>query len=103
MEVNSETKEDARVTHTARESWASLQSKLRNHKSLAAAAALVFLAGAIALFVLSRPKKSSQVAPPPPEVEVIKVEQTDVPIYSEWIGTTDGMFNLTSEHRFPAT
>jgi RND family efflux transporter MFP subunit len=29
----------------------------------------------------------------PPEVEVIQVEQKDVPIYSEWIGTLDGMVN----------
>jgi RND family efflux transporter MFP subunit len=93
MEVNSEIKEDARVTHTARESWASVQSKLRNHKPLAFTAALMLLAGLVALFVLSRPKKSSQATTPPTEVEVIKVEQTDVPIYSEWIGTTDGMVN----------
>ncbi len=28
-----------------------------------------------------------------PDVEVISVEQKDVPIYSEWIGTLDGMVN----------
>ena len=32
-------------------------------------------------------------APPPPGVEVARVEQRDVPVYSEWIGTTDGMNN----------
>jgi RND family efflux transporter MFP subunit len=32
-------------------------------------------------------------APPPPNVEVAQVEQRDVPIYSEWIGTLDGMVN----------
>src|SRR5262245_30588026 len=32
-------------------------------------------------------------APGPPEVEVARVEQRDVPIYSEWIGTLDGMVN----------
>jgi membrane fusion protein (multidrug efflux system) len=32
-------------------------------------------------------------APPPPEVEVATVEQRDVPIYREWIGTLDGMVN----------
>lgn len=35
----------------------------------------------------------AKVAPPPPEVQVIKVEQRDVPIYSEWVGTTDGLVN----------
>jgi RND family efflux transporter MFP subunit len=32
-------------------------------------------------------------APAPPEVEVVAVEQRDVPIYSEWIGTLDGFDN----------
>src|SRR2546423_10262376 len=30
-----------------------------------------------------------------PEVEVVQVAQQDVPIYSEWIGTLDGMVNAT--------
>ena len=29
----------------------------------------------------------------PPVVEVVDVEQRDVPIYSEWIGTLDGFVN----------
>ncbi len=29
----------------------------------------------------------------PPEVEVVRVEQRDVPIYRQWIGTLDGMVN----------
>jgi len=32
-------------------------------------------------------------SPRPPEVEVVQVEQRDVPIYHEWIGTLDGMVN----------
>ncbi len=32
-------------------------------------------------------------APPPPTVEVAQVEQKDVPIYGEWIGTLDGFTN----------
>ena len=32
-------------------------------------------------------------SPRPPEVEVAPVEQRDVPIYHEWIGTLDGMVN----------
>ena len=32
-------------------------------------------------------------APDPPTVEVIPVEQKDVPIYTEWIGTLDGIVN----------
>lgn len=32
-------------------------------------------------------------AAPPPTVQVVKVEQKDMPIYSEWVGTTDGLIN----------
>src|SRR5579863_7251499 len=31
--------------------------------------------------------------PPPPGVEVVEVQQKDVPIYGEWIGTLDGLVN----------
>lgn len=39
--------------------------------------------------------KSTQAArsPEPPVVEVVQVEQKDVPIFSEWIGTLDGLVN----------
>jgi membrane fusion protein (multidrug efflux system) len=36
---------------------------------------------------------SGATAPAPLEVEVVQVEQRDVPIYSEWIGTLDGFVN----------
>lgn len=40
--------------------------------------------------------KTSQEAPlRPPTVEVVTVIQKDVPIYNEWIGTTDGLVNAT--------
>jgi RND family efflux transporter MFP subunit len=45
------------------------------------------------LIVAGRPIKPSQAAPRPLEVEVVRVAQEDVPIYSEWVGTTDGMVN----------
>jgi RND family efflux transporter MFP subunit len=31
--------------------------------------------------------------PTPPDVEVVAVEQRDIPIYREWIGTLDGLVN----------
>jgi membrane fusion protein (multidrug efflux system) len=37
--------------------------------------------------------KATSQTPSPPEVEVARVEQQDVPIYSEWIGTLDGLVN----------
>jgi membrane fusion protein (multidrug efflux system) len=54
------------------------------------------LIGVAALAVLlgfARSSKPAQAAPPVMEVEVVKVEQQSVPIYSEWIGTTEGMVN----------
>ena len=34
-----------------------------------------------------------QAQTPPPVVKVVHVEQKDVPVYGEWIGTLDGMVN----------
>src|SRR5262245_42727907 len=51
---------------------------------------------AIALMVAvsgSKGKDSAPPSPPPPGVEVAEVKQEDVPIYSEWIGSLDGMVN----------
>ena len=42
----------------------------------------------------SQTTQTAQVANPP-EVEVAQVVQQDVPIYSEWIGTLDGLVNAT--------
>jgi len=36
---------------------------------------------------------ASAAEPTPPEVEVVAVEQKDIPIYREWIGTLDGLVN----------
>ena len=43
--------------------------------------------------VAVRSDKPAQAAPRALEVEVIRVEQKDVPVYSEWIGTTEGIVN----------
>jgi multidrug efflux pump subunit AcrA (membrane-fusion protein) len=53
--------------------------------------AVVVILGA--LIVAGRANKPAQAALRPLDVEVVQVEQRDVPIYSEWIGTTDGMVN----------
>ena len=55
--------------------------------------------GGLALVILliaiwsSKSKGTAPPPPRPPEVAVVGVEQKDVPIYSEWIGTLDGMVN----------
>jgi membrane fusion protein (multidrug efflux system) len=43
--------------------------------------------------VVVRSDKPAQAAPRALEVEVVRVEQKDVPVYSEWIGTTEGLVN----------
>ncbi|HEY6328602.1 MAG TPA: efflux RND transporter periplasmic adaptor subunit [Blastocatellia bacterium] len=48
---------------------------------------------AVAVFVGVGGLKRKAPAPPPmnpPEVEVVQVEQRDVPVFSDWIGTLDG-------------
>ncbi len=59
-----------------------------------------WIAGAFGLFVIAliigaiRPKHvAGAPADAPLEVEVVQVEQKDVPIYGEWIGTLDGFTN----------
>ena len=50
------------------------------------------LAGGIALFWLGC-ASPEQAKPPPPEVVVVQVEQKDVAIRKEWIGTLEGLVN----------
>lgn len=59
-----------------------------------------WICGAFGLFVVAliigaiRPKGvSGAPAGAPAEVEVVQIEEKDVPIYSEWIGTLDGLVN----------
>jgi len=59
-----------------------------------------WIGGAFCLFVIAliigaiRPKGvSGAPSAPPPEVQVVQVEERDVPIYGEWIGTLDGLVN----------
>jgi len=40
-------------------------------------------------------KEQKAAPPPPPAVEVAGVTQKDVPIYTDWVGTTDGLVNAT--------
>ena len=40
-------------------------------------------------------KEQKSPAPPPPAVEVTGVIQKDVPVYTDWVGTTDGLVNAT--------
>src|ERR1700682_1985987 len=56
------------------------------------AAGLLVAAGAWIMTGCGR-NSSAATTPPPPEVEVAVIEQRDIPIAREWIGTLDGMVN----------
>ncbi len=47
------------------------------------------------LLHLSACNQKQEREPSPPTVEVVEIIQRDVPIYSEWIGSTDGLVNAT--------
>ena len=49
--------------------------------------------GVIAIIFIVRSGKPAQAAPTPPEVGVVSVKQDNVPIYRDWVATTDGMVN----------
>jgi RND family efflux transporter MFP subunit len=74
-----------------------MSTELRNvwskHKLLISSiiTGIVLILGA--LIVAGRSNKPAQAAPRPLDVEVVQVRQEDVPVYSEWIGTTEGMVN----------
>jgi len=64
-----------------------------SNKKLIAGIALFLALIAVGLYFFIGRSKPVQAAAAPPEVQVIQVQQQDVPVYSEWIGTTDGMIN----------
>jgi membrane fusion protein (multidrug efflux system) len=57
----------------------------------------VFKAALVVALTLSACSKSAPPPPPPPDVVVADVIQKDVPIYAEWVGTTEG--NITAQIR----
>ena len=48
---------------------------------------------AILLAVAAACSKTAAKLESPPDVEVVQVQQKDIPIYGEWIGTLDGLVN----------
>lgn len=48
---------------------------------------------AVLLPLIGCATKTEAAPPPPPEVQVVPVEQKDVPIYGEWVATLDGFVN----------
>jgi membrane fusion protein (multidrug efflux system) len=70
-----------------------LNSALRlKHVAWASAAGVVVV---LIFFATRSGAKPTAQAPQPPVVEVAQVEQRDVPVYGEWIGTLTGQVNAT--------
>jgi membrane fusion protein (multidrug efflux system) len=64
----------------------------RNHRIAGITAVLLLVAGAA--IVLSRTRTTTAaIGPAPPDVEVAAVQQSDLPVEREWVGTLDGMVN----------
>jgi len=58
------------------------------------AVASVWLLSLLPLVLVHCKGETASAPPPPvPHVEVVEIIQKDVPIYSEWVGTTDGSVN----------
>src|SRR5260221_67269 len=72
---------------------AQLKTILGKHKVLIPAIAIATALVLAFLIVVSRSNKPAEAAPRPIDVQVVKVEQKDVPVYNEWIGTTEGITN----------
>src|SRR6266851_237100 len=76
-----------------REILAGLQNVSLRHKVLLSAISGVTVVVISVFIVAGRSNKPAQAATRPLDVEVVRVEQKDVPVYSEWIGTTEGIVN----------
>jgi outer membrane protein, multidrug efflux system len=67
-------------------------TKKRNWRIAEISAALV-LSAVFFLLLIQRRTTVGEAAASAPDVEVVSVEQKDLPVYREWIGTLDGMVN----------
>src|ERR1700746_2728304 len=68
-----------------------IKSVLRpKHVAWASGGVLAVILFIVAIHSAAKPRTQT---PPPPVVEVAPVEQRDVPIYGEWIGTLTGQVN----------
>ena len=54
-----------------------------------------FAGSCLALLLAAGCGEEQKAAPPPPAVVVSEVIRKDVPVYTEWVGTADGLVNAT--------
>jgi len=68
-------------------------TKILKNRKVSISLLVIAVAAVAVLLGFARSSKPAQAAPPVLAVGVVQVEQKNVPIYSEWIGTTEGMVN----------
>src|SRR5580658_2951453 len=68
-----------------------MNNKRRIH--IGAAAALIVIAAIVFINIIRGKSVAAATPPPPPEVQVAAVEQRDVPVRHEWVGTLNGLVN----------
>jgi membrane fusion protein (multidrug efflux system) len=68
-------------------------SRLSRHHFLCLRRSILGSTIPLLFFLAGCGKKQAAAPPPPPEVEVVAVEQRDVPIYREWVANLDGYVN----------
>ena len=67
---------------------------IQKQKRRIAGIVVVVVLGAFSFFLVSHGKTTAgEAARSAPEVEVANVEQKDIPVYREWVGTLDGLVN----------
>lgn len=66
----------------------------RNHR-IAGGAAIALIGFGAVIGVNHSKSNAAEKTPPPPDVIVATVEQRDLPIEREWVGTLDGMVNAS--------
>ena len=70
-----------------------LKQLLGKPKLVIPIAIVAVLAIVVLITLATRSNDGVKAAPRPLDVEVVQVKQDDVPLYSEWIGTTEGIVN----------
>ena len=68
-------------------------TKILKNRKVSISLLVIAVAAVAVLLGFARSSKPAQAAPPVLAVGVVQVEQKNVPIYSEWIGTTEVMVN----------
>src|SRR5229473_7599924 len=87
-------KQSLRASRKANGLWRRRMTSVPFQLPTAGALSTVLLALGVSMFSFGCGEKNAQAGKPAAvDVEVVQVEQKDIPIYGEWIGTLDGLEN----------